>query len=86
VPDPDAMSSLDRVVNRSVSKLFDIGLDSRQERIFVTDCPTNVIIMTHRFYGLDANDDNINEFMENNDIGLNEVLQIRKGRRLVYYI
>ncbi len=46
----------------------------------------NVILLSHKFYGSDENDDNLQKFIDTNNIGLNELLNISKGRKVIYYI
>lgn len=85
IPDFTAMSNLADLVSSVISQLTNIGLGSRQERVHITEEDTNIILLTHRFYGL-ATDENLEDFKKVNKIGLNELLQIKKGRRIVYYI
>lgn len=86
VPDAKSLIALSQLVNLAVSNLFAIALTSRVERSIITDKDTNWILLTHRFYGLDEFDNNIAELMENNNLGLNGILQIKKGTKIVYYI
>lgn len=85
IPDFAAMNNLAELVLLIVSQLVNIGLGSRQERIHYCEEDTNIILLTHRFYGL-ASDENLEDFKKVNKIGLNELLQIKKGRKIVYYI
>jgi hypothetical protein len=45
-----------------------------------------VINITHRFYGLDLADENITRIIDSNNIGINEILEVKKGRKIVYYV
>jgi hypothetical protein len=86
-PNPDFATQLDSLVNLAASQLYNVALNAKQERSFVTDVDTNLILLTHRVYGLTPNSDQeLNEFMNQNGIGINEILQIKKGRRIVYYV
>lgn len=86
IPDADSLIALNNLVNYTLSNLFTIALGAKQERIIYAEKDTNAIILTHRFYGLDVEDKNIETFMLNNNMGLSEMLQIKKGRRIVYYV
>jgi hypothetical protein len=86
VPDAASMIALNRLFNFTISSLFKIALGSRQERSFICTEDTNIILLTHRFYGLDPEDVNMDDIMINNNIGLNELLQVRQGRKIVYYV
>lgn len=86
IPDANSLIGLSELVNITVSSLFTIALGARQERSVILEEDSNWILLTHRFYGLDPLDDNINELMLNNSAGLDSVLQIKKGTKIIYYI
>jgi hypothetical protein len=86
IPDANSLINLSQLVNFTISNLFIIALSSKQERSILLENDSNAILLTHRFYGLDNEDLNLIYFMETNNIGINELLNIGKGRRLVYYI
>lgn len=86
-PDVNFMSGLDILVNLAVSQLLNIALESQQERVITLEKDSNVINLVHRFYGITSGDDSeITRFMDQNNIGLNEMLQVKKGRSIVYYV
>ena len=66
--------------------LFVIALSAKQERIEYISNDSNLISLTHRFLGLEPNDSTIDQFIRINKIGLNEFLQIKKGREIKYYV
>jgi ribosomal protein S17E len=86
IPDWTSQAALNKLVNYTISTLFTIALGAKQERTYICEQDTNVILLTHRFLGLDKNDANINTMIEINNIGLNEMLNIRKGREIIYYV
>ena len=86
LPDAEFLESLNFSVNYAVSNLFEIALAAQQERVIYLEEDSNLIILAHRFYGLTATDSTIQYFADTNNIGLNEVFQIKKGRKLVYYV
>lgn len=85
-PDANSLMGLSKLVNLTVSSLFEITSNARQERVIYLEYDSNAINLTHRFYGLDNDDENLQEFIDNNEIALSEMLEIKKGRRLVYYV
>ena len=85
-PDSDSIIAIENLVNFSVSNLFTIALDSKQERQLILEDDSNVILLAHRFLGPSVDDVNIDEFIRNNDIGLSEILEVKKGRIIRYYI
>ena len=86
VPDSDSVTEVNALVNFTLSNLFDISLEARQERVIILEQDSNLILLTHRFYGLDEEDENINEFIRNNNIGIIEHLSIKKGREITYFV
>ncbi len=86
IPDADSLISLNALVNSTISALFTVALNSKQERAIILEEDSNIILLTHRVYGIDPFDANIEELINNNNIGLNELLQIRKGRTITYFI
>jgi len=85
-PDPVMQSDLNSLVMYTIGNIYNLAFEAKQERIIYTDKVTNLILLTHRYLGLDANDENIATFREINDIKLNELFRIKKGRKIKYYI
>jgi hypothetical protein len=86
LPDPDLMYNLSYSIDYAVSNLLQIALSAQQERIIYLDTDSNPIILTHRFYGLDQQDQNVQRFIDTNQITMRELIQIPKGRKIVYYV
>lgn len=86
VADPGAIIALNELVNLTVSSLFAIALSAKKERSIILEADSNIILLTHRLYGLDRADANIEELMNNNNIGLSSLLLIKKGTKITYYI
>jgi hypothetical protein len=86
IPGANSMIALNDIVNFTLANLYDIALSSKQERIVILEDDSNIILLSHRFYGLLADDSTIQQLIDNNNIGLNETLQIRKGRSIIYYV
>jgi hypothetical protein len=85
-PDRDTIAGLENIVNNTVDLLFQLAQDAKQERSYTLDADSNAILLAHRFYGLDDNDENLNRFIADNSLGLNEMLGVKKGRQVIYYI
>lgn len=86
IPDAGSIIALNDLINFAISNLFDIALNTRQERSILLEKDSNVILITHRIYGLDIDDTLIDQLINNNNIGINELLQLKKGREILYYI
>lgn len=85
-PDATVQSQLQDLVLFTISNLFNLGFDSQQERIVYTDRDTNFILLTHQYLGLDATDASLDKFRTINNIRLNELFKIKKGRKIKYYV
>lgn len=86
IPNYEQQISLNDLINFGVANLFEIAMNSKQERSFFLEEDSNLVILTHRFLGLDADDLNIDEFIRNNEIGLSEHLVIKKGRKITVFV
>jgi hypothetical protein len=86
IPTFTTLQQLQSLVSLTIANLFDIALDAKSERTLILEEDSNIIVLTHRLYGLDADDNNINELIANNGWGLAQSLQIRKGTKVIYYI
>ena len=84
--DVTASTSLYDLVTYTLGNLFNLGLDSFQERIVTLEKDSNLILLTHKYLGLDASDENIENFRKINDIKLNELFKLKKGREIKYYV
>ncbi len=85
IPDAESLIQLNNLITTTTSALFDIALNAKSERLIILEDDSNVIVLTHRFYGIE-NEANLDEFIANNNFGLDELIQIRKGTTIVYYI
>lgn len=86
VPNAQTIINLNNLFNYTVGNLFQIGLNARQERFYVTPENTNLIELCHVIYGLKDADESINELIRNNGFGLFQMLEIKKDTKIVYYI
>lgn len=86
VPDYNAQTGLNSLVNYTVSQLFNIATTAQQERTLILEKDSNLIVLAHRFYGLEIDDSTIDSFIAQNNIGRNEFLGIKKGRVLTYFV
>lgn len=84
-PDHDILLNLHNLVYFTNLKLFEVIFEAKQERIFYVKTDTNLIVLTHRLYGL-ASEENIKYLKETNKIGISELLNIKKGREIIYYL
>lgn len=86
IPDADSMIGLADLFDFTISNLFNIALNSKQERTFILESDSNAILLAHRVYGLQADDSTVDDFINQNEFGLIDILQIRKGTVIKYYV
>jgi hypothetical protein len=86
IPDHGSMAGLQDLISFTASKLLEIAIDSKQERIIVLEADTNIILLTHRLYGLEPDDSTIDYLIETNKLGLNDILQLNAGKKIKYYV
>ena len=86
VPDFDSLNQLINLVNFGTSNLLNIALQAQSQRSILLDSDSNAIILAHRFYGLNAGDSMLNKFINQNNLSKTELFQIKKGRKIVYFV
>jgi hypothetical protein len=86
MPDFTCLQLLEIQFNLLLANIFLIASDVKNERSIILTEDSNAILLTHKYYGLDKNDVNLNLFLEQNEIGLNEIINIKKGRKVKYYV
>jgi len=83
--DPEIISVTDRLVKETVANLNDVIFGAAVENTYTVQYPTNLIILSHMLLGK-ASPDNITELMAANDFTRDELIQIKKGREITYYV
>ena len=83
-PSPESQANLQSLVNYTLANLYALSFETKRERIVYVDKKTNVILLSHRYLGLDVDDENIDIFIKTNGITLNELFSIEKGREIRY--
>jgi hypothetical protein len=83
-PNPEAQTNLSSLVQYTLDNLYNLSFETKRERIVYVDKKTNVILLAHRYLGLDVDDLNIDIFIKTNNITLNELFSIEKGRQIKY--
>ena len=86
IPYADTFIALSQLANNVISNLFQIALLGKRERSILLDKDTNLIVLTHKLYGLDEFDNNMDQLMVNNNWGFNQLIQIKKNTIVKYYI
>lgn len=83
-PDASVQTELNSLVNYTIANLYFLSFETKRERIVVTAKETNLILLVHRYLGLDADDVNIDTFIKTNNLKFNKLFTIEKGAEIKY--
>lgn len=86
IPDFGLATQLSDLVNYTVSNLFIIALSAKQLRSFILNGESNIINLAFKFYGFSEDDSNIEQFISQNNLGLNDLLTLPAGKTVIYYV
>lgn len=86
IPNPNGITSMSNLVHATITQLINIANNAKQERVIFVSEPTNCISLTYDLYGMQLDDSTLDLFINSNKIGITELLEIKVGRRIVYYI
>lgn len=79
-------NSLNNIVSLALANLFTLAFAARQERTVIVDRDTNLIILVHKYIGLDIDDKNIEDFRQINNIKNRSLFKIKKGTVIKYFV
>jgi hypothetical protein len=86
VPGFNLNNQLNNLMDQSIAGLYQIAFAGKKEFLYVLPDDSNIILLTYKFYKLDSNDNNINEFVKNNNFTHSQIaLGIKKGTTVIYY-
>jgi hypothetical protein len=86
IPNFDSLNLLGDIVSYTISNLFIIASNAKQERTLTLSRDNNVINIAFEIYGLLEDDSTITQIVNDNNIGLSEIMQLKKGRKIIYYV
>jgi hypothetical protein len=75
---------LDNLINTTLASLVEIAFTAKQERSTILVQDTNIIILADKYYG--QGDDKLQEFIDNNQISLDELIEVKAGKRIYWYV
>ena len=78
--------TLNKIVINTLYYLYDVSFDAKQERFDIVESDTNLILLTHKYMGLDFEDKNLNTFRELNGIKNKNLFIVKKGRKITYLV
>ena len=77
---------LNDIVNRTLFNLFSYAFKAKQERQIELEKNSNLIVLTHKYLGLDLEDNNIERFRKMNNITNRKIFGIPKGTVIKYLV
>lgn len=83
-PDANAQTELNNLVNYTLANLYSLSFGAKREYSVVLTKDTNMILLVHRYLGLDDLDENLDIFKKTNGIYLKELFSLKKGRVVKY--
>lgn len=84
-PNPEVLSKLSDIVNNGLFYFSQLLNEALQEREFICTKDTNIIVLAHNLLGL-ASDENIEQLKKLNSIGISEIMNIKQGRKIAYFV
>lgn len=86
VPNFDTLNQLDSVFKFTIANLISIAENAKQQRFYTLPSNSTVILLAYKFYGLLPDDSTITQVINENALGLNDLLILKKGRVIYYYV
>lgn len=83
--DFELQSTLYSMIWIAVYNLFNVTYNARQEREYVCETDTNIILLTFKFMQT-VTDENLRFMKKVNNVNTNELFNIKQGRIIKYYI
>jgi hypothetical protein len=84
--DDSVSFTLAKIVAETIRNLEGQIFGALQERTYQLPTDNNAVNLCHQLVGLDSEDVNLADFIELNNIGLNELQGLRKGRIVRYFV
>ena len=77
---------LNSIVTSCLYNLYSVAFDAKQERSIYLEHDSNLILLTHKYLGLDEEDKNLETFRKINGIKNNKLMKIKKGTKITYFV
>jgi len=81
---PDMALSINLIMMTTMSELQNIAFNSKQQISVILDLDTSPILLASKYYGF--SEYNLQRFIDENSLSLDELLLIKKDREVSYYI
>lgn len=77
---------LKQMVSSTIFNLFSVAFEAKQERNIYLERDSNLILITHKYFGLDSEDKNLELVRQINGIKNNSLFKIKKGTKITYFV
>lgn len=84
--DNEMLFSLNQVVQSTLFYLLDVAISAKRERIEILTENSNIILLTHKYFGLDDEDLNIERFRQLNNIRNKKLFIFKAGSKIKYLV
>lgn len=82
----ETQTALQDVVLQTLYKLNTVAFNAKVERLVLLTVDAQLIVLTHKYMGLDAADANIETFRTINNLKNNNVFLVPRGTQIKYYV
>ena len=79
-------SNLNLITKKTLYDLFAISFSFKQERVVELGADSNLILLTHKYMGLDSKDENLELFRQINAIRNESLFIVKKGAKIKYLV
>lgn len=79
-------SNLNLITKKTLYDLFAISFSFKQERVVELGADSNLILLTHKYMGLDSKDENLELFRQINSIRNESLFIVKKGAKIKYLV
>jgi hypothetical protein len=86
IPDAGSLIGLQQVVFYTIAYLYGVSAGAKQQRTYIPVYDENLINIVWQLNGSDPDDSKKLAFINNNNLTMDELLVIKAGRKLVYYV
>ena len=79
-------SQLNSIVKKTIFAMFSLSFNYKQERVIELKSDSNLILLCHKYIGLDDNDENLELFRKINNIKNKRLFVVKKGYKITYFV
>ena len=85
IPNATNLQTVTDIFLLTVNSLFDIVANSKIQYTVYLPEDSNIILVAYKYLGLQPDDSTIDAIISLNDLTLDELITLKKGRKIIYY-